>query len=99
MILALLLGGCARDPVKNFQEARVEAICSWYERCEGLTWAGYESESNCKTVLAAASKQSNEDMACDDFSQASADACVGGWEEADCETPPDLSACEDVCAG
>ena len=88
---------CARDPVTSFNEARIEAICSWYDRCEALEEGGYADMADCRSELAAASKAEKPHMNCDNFSQGEADACVAAWDVADCTTPPDLASCESVC--
>ncbi len=99
MTFALLYAlGCGRDPVSNFTDSRIEAVCGFYERCGTLTMAGYKTSADCRTELAAAARGSTADMLCEDFSQGVADACVAEWDDADCETPPDLSVCEDVCS-
>lgn len=98
VIFAAALGSCGRDPVANFTDSRIEALCGFYERCDTLMVAGYKTATDCRTQLAVAAKSSSADMLCEDFSQGQADACVAAWEEADCETPPDLAVCEDVCS-
>jgi hypothetical protein len=94
----LLLLACGRDPLQNFGDARIEAVCAFYERCGTLEVAGYLSADDCRTELAGAQRDAGTDLGCQDFSQGSADACVAAWDDADCEAPPDLSVCEDVCS-
>ncbi len=94
----LLMFACGRDPVSSFGEARIEAVCGFYERCGTLEVAGYLTADECRTQLAGAQRDVGTDLGCDDFSQASADECVAAWDDADCETPPDLSVCEQVCS-
>ena len=95
--LAIGLAGCAVNPVEQFNQDRIEAICAWHERCGSLEVGGYEDIGDCRSDLAAAAKSEQANMNCDDFNDDEAGACVAAWGEADCETPPDLSACEAVC--
>ncbi len=97
-VAAGLYAGCAAAPTDDFNSARIEALCGFYDRCGTLTDAGYANLANCRTDLAAASKASASEMTCDSFSQSDADACVAAWMNADCTTPPDLTVCEGVCS-
>lgn len=94
---AVLAAGCTPDPVDAFNEDRVEAICSWYDRCGALEEGGYEDIGDCRSDLAAAAKSEQPDMNCDGFDVAAAETCLAAWDEADCVTPPDLSPCEGIC--
>lgn len=98
LVAAALLAGCDRDPVAGFNDARIEAVCDFHERCGDFDAAGFKDAADCRETLASASRSSKADMTCEDFSQGEADACVAAWDTADCVTPPDLSACEAVCA-
>jgi hypothetical protein len=92
------LPGCDGEPVQAFNEARIEAVCSWHERCDTFASTGFQDAADCRGKLASDSRQGGYGETCKDFSQSDADGCVAAWDEADCETPPDLTVCEQVCA-
>lgn len=95
--LALGILACAADPVEQFNEDRIEAICAWHERCGSLEVSGFEDIGDCRSGLAAAARSERSNMNCDGFDEEAADACVAAWGAGDCEVPPDLSGCEGVC--
>ena len=97
MILALLFA-CVSDG-KEFALDRAAAICAWHERCDTLRTAGFEDEASCVAALedAVAAQAQSGDLACADYDEAAAAACLAVWADAGCATPLDLSACDGVC--
>ena len=93
-----LLSGCVSEPTKAFSEARIEAVCAWHERCETFSATGFQDDADCRSTLANNSRQSGYGQACKDFSENDAADCIAAWDDADCETPPELGSCEQVCA-
>ena len=98
LALGVLASACGQDSTGTFTDDRITAVCGWYDRCGTFESAGYADIGACRSDLAAAAKADAAFMNCDDFSQADADACIAAWDDADCATPPDLSACESVCS-
>lgn len=100
MWLILAWVACASD-VRAFAEERAVAICAWHARCETLAEAGFADEATCVAELqhAAAVADRASELGCPSFDPEAADTCLAVWAEASCDTPVDVSVCDEVCGG
>jgi hypothetical protein len=86
--------------VRDFAEARADAICRWHERCDTLEVAGYADYSECSAALreGVANAYRRGELQCAEFDEGQADRCLAVWSSTPCGTEVDLTPCESVCA-
>ena len=97
MWVALLLA-CASD-VREYADARADAICAWHTRCDTLRAAGFADEAECSEALhdAAGKLDRGGELGCEGFDADAAASCLDAWATAACDAPVDLTACDAVC--
>lgn len=96
VLLVAGLGGCG-GPVREFVQARAEALCAWEARCDHL--GVFPDEAACVEGVADASRSLGlTDGSCSAFDAEAAQACLDAYTAATCEAPVDNAACAEVCA-
>ena len=94
-LAAAALGGCG-GPVRDFVQARAEAVCAWEVRCDHL--GVFPDEAACVEALVGASASLGlDDRSCTPFDAEAAQACLDAYTAATCEEPVDNAACAQVC--
>ena len=103
--LALLLvvtTGCYSP--ETFVEARNNAICSWYQRCDILVSLGFHTEgepdiAECIDDMTAHAEQSGDlGETCEPYDRSAAKQCVDDLNAAGCEDDfPYPGSCSEAC--
>jgi hypothetical protein len=96
-LLLLVTTGCYSP--ETFVEARINATCTWYQRCEILNVIGYETVADCVDEYTADAEQSGDlGETCEPYDRGAAKDCVDDLNAAGCEEDfPYPGSCSEAC--
>ncbi len=100
MIALLLFASTGCYSPETFVEARIHAVCTWYQRCDILEVIDYESIADCVEENTADAEQSGDlGETCEPYDRSAAKQCVDELNAAGCEDMVSYypASCSEAC--